>query len=69
MTPNETYKRLLNQNKKKLDPAVKKKPDPVRVFSTEERIKSALKSMGHYFELDEKEVKFYIRQLELNGKL
>lgn len=31
--------------------------------------KEALRAMGHYFELDEKSVKFFIKQITLNGKI
>lgn len=31
-------------------------------------IRHHLRAMGHYFDLDEKSVKFYIRQLELSKK-
>jgi len=47
----------------------KEQSKPVKVLSPEERVKEALKAMGHYFELDKKQVKFYIRQVELSGKL
>jgi hypothetical protein len=31
--------------------------------------KEALKAMAAYFELDEKSVRFWIRQMELSGKI
>jgi hypothetical protein len=46
-------------------------PVPSAVKGQPKRFTTAdhLKMMGHFFELDEKKVKFYIRQLELSGKL
>lgn len=63
-SPNEQYRRLLKEGKKKSVPEKEVQPS-----TPEERIKEALKAMGHYFELPEKEVRFYVRQLELSGKL
>lgn len=37
--------------------------------SEESVIRHHLRSMGHYFDLPEKSVQFYIRQLELSGKI
>lgn len=37
--------------------------------SEESVIRHHLRSMGHYFDLDEKSVQFYIRQLELSEKI
>lgn len=35
----------------------------------ESNIRFALRTMGHYFELPEKEVNFFIRQMELSKKI
>lgn len=37
--------------------------------SEESRIRHHLRSMAHYFDIPEKEAKYYIRQLELSGKI
>lgn len=68
------YHRLINAAEVKASKetltAYPTKPIEKKVTFTPSRsTKEALVDMGHYFELDQKEVKFYIRQLELSGKL
>jgi hypothetical protein len=46
----------------------KKVPEPVLEFG-KLTTKDALKAMGAYFDLDSKKVSFWIRQMELNGKI
>jgi hypothetical protein len=44
----------IGQNKKAMEPV---------------SVKEQLRFMGHFFEIDPKKVSYYIRQLELSGKI
>jgi hypothetical protein len=44
----------IGQNKKAMEPV---------------SVKEQLRAMGHFFEIDPKKVSYYIRQLELSGKI
>jgi hypothetical protein len=47
----------------KLSDKKSNKPKP------EVSVKEQLRAMGHFFEIDPKKVGYYIRQLELSGKI